>query len=125
MKKTTVKTPKAAKATKAPASPVEAAAKPVSKAPAKKPALKTTSTTITANIDVGFGNAIYVRGDGPGLSWDKGLVMDCAADDKWTITISDAVAPIVFKLLLNDLTWCVGNDYTVEPGGSIAVEPTF
>lgn len=125
MKKTNVKTPKAVKATKAPALPVVAAAKPVSKAPAKKPALKTTSTTITANIDVGFGNAIYVRGDGPGLSWDKGLVMDCAADDKWTITISDAVTPVVFKLLLNDLTWCVGNDYTVEPGGSITVEPAF
>lgn len=124
MKKTNVKTPKAVKATKAPAPPV-AAVKPVSKAPAKKPALKTTSTTITANIDVGFGNAIYVRGDGPGLSWDKGLVMDCAADDKWTITISDAVTPVVFKLLLNDLTWCVGNDYTVEPGGSITVEPAF
>jgi hypothetical protein len=66
-----------------------------------------------------------VRGDGPGLSWDKGLVMDCAADDKWTITISDAVMPIIFKLLLNDLTWCIGNDYTVEPGGSITIEPTF
>jgi hypothetical protein len=120
MKKITAKTPKA------PAAPVVVAAKPVRKAPpAKKPAIKTTSTTITARIDVGFGNAIYVRGEGPGLSWDKGLVMDCAADDKWTITISDAVTPIVFKLLLNDLTWCAGNDYTVEPGGRITIEPTF
>ena len=125
MKKTTAKTPKTSKGAKAPAAPVAAAAKPVRKAPAKKPAIKTTITTITANLDVGFGNAIYVRGDGPGLSWDKGLVMDCAADDKWTITISDAVMPIVFKLLLNDLTWCIGNDYTVEPGGSITIEPTF
>ena len=123
MKKNPAKTPKA---TKAPTAPVAAAFKPVRKdPPAKKPAVKTTRTTITANIDVGFGNAIYVRGDVPGLSWDKGLVMDCAADDKWTITISDAVAPIVFKLLLNDLIWCVGNDFTVEPGGSIAIEPTF
>ena len=119
MKKTTAKTPKTSKA------PAAAAAKPVRKVPAKKPAIKTTITTITANLDVGFGNAIYVRGDGPGLSWDKGLVMDCAAVDKWTITISDAVMPIVFKLLLNDLTWCIGNDYTVEPGGSITIEPTF
>jgi hypothetical protein len=122
MKKTNVKTPKT---TKTPASPGRAAAKPVQKAPTKKPAIKTTSTTVTANIDVGFGNAIYVRGDGPGLSWDKGLVMDCAADDKWTITISDAVKPVVFKLLMNDLIWCAGNDYLVEPGGKITIEPTF
>ena len=122
MKKINVKTPKT---TKAPAAPRRPAAKPVQKAPAKKAAIKTTITTITAKIDVGFGNAIYVRGDGPGLSWDKGLVMDCAADDEWTITISDAVKPVVFKLLMNDLTWCAGNDYLVEPGGKITIEPTF
>jgi hypothetical protein len=123
MKKTNVKIPRTTKVTKAVSAP--ATAKPVRKAPAKKPAIKTTSTTITAKIDVGFGNAIYVRGDGPGLSWDKGLVMDCVADDEWSITISDAVKPVVFKLLMNDLTWCAGNDYLVEPGGSIAIEPTF
>jgi hypothetical protein len=122
MKKINVKTPKT---TKAPTAPGRAAAKPVQKAPAKKAAIKTTSTTITAKIDVGFGNAIYVRGDGPGLSWDKGLVMDCAADDEWTITISDAVKPVVFKLLMNDLTWCAGNDYLVEPGAKIAIKPAF
>ena len=122
MKKTTAKTPKFVKA---PVAPPVVPPKPLRTPPAKKPAVKTTSTTITANIDVGFGNAVYVRGEGPGLSWDKGLVMDCVADDKWTITISDAVGPIVFKLLLNDLIWCIGNDYTVEPGGSLAIEPTF
>jgi hypothetical protein len=51
--------------------------------------------------------------------------MDCVADDQWIITISDALAPIVFKFLLEDETWCAGNDYSVEPGGSITIEPTF
>jgi hypothetical protein len=41
------------------------------------------------------------------------------------VTISDALAPVVFKLLLNDVTWCTGTDYSVEPGGSITSEPTF
>ncbi len=105
---------------------IEAAVvKPVEAAPAKKPAVKTTRTIIVAKIDVGFGNALYVRGEGPGLSWDKGLVMDCVADSEWTVTISDALAPIVFKFLVNDITWCAGNDYVVEPGGSITIEPTF
>src|SRR5688572_5617630 len=29
-------------------------------------------TTITARVDVGFGNALFLRGEGAGLSWNKG-----------------------------------------------------
>jgi hypothetical protein len=105
--------------------PVAFVAKPVQPVPVKKPAAQNTRTKITAKIDVGFGNALYIRGEGPGLSWDTGLVMDCAADAQWTVTISDAVAPVVFKFLVNDITWCVGTDYSVEPGASITLEPTF
>jgi len=116
MKKTATKSTKTAKA---------AAPKPVRKAPVKKPAASTSSTKITANIDVGFGNTLYIRGEGPGLSWDRGLAMDCVADDEWTITISDATVPIVFKFVMNDATWSAGNDFVVEPGGSITITPTF
>ncbi len=105
--------------------PAVEVAKPVPPAPAKKPAAQPTRTTIVANIDVGFGNALYIRGEGPGLSWEKGLVMDCVSDAQWIVTISDAVGPIVFKFLRNDVTWCVGIDYTVEPGASITLEPAF
>ena len=83
------------------------------------------TVTIEAKIDVGFGNALYVRGEGPGLSWDKGIMMDCVADDKWVITLSDAAKPVVFKFLLNDITWCVGNDCTVDPGASMTTVPVF
>lgn len=124
MKKITAKNSKSAKAAAA-ASPGGTAANSARKAPAKKPAARTTSTKITAQIDVGFGNTLYIRGEGPGLSWDRGLAMDCMADDAWTITISDATVPVVFKFLLNDMTWCVGNDYVVEPGGSTEVVPSF
>jgi hypothetical protein len=51
--------------------------------------------------------------------------MDCASDARWDVTISDAVSPVVFKFLVNDVTWCVGADYSVDPGASITVEPTF
>ncbi|HZL44585.1 MAG TPA: hypothetical protein VFC28_00030 [Opitutaceae bacterium] len=116
---------KNAKTVKAAAAPAAGVAKPFREAPAKKPAARTTRTTIVAKIDVGFGNALYIRGEGPGLSWDKGLMMDCASDDQWNVTISDAVTPIVFKFLLNDATWCLGTDYSVEPGASITIEPAF
>ena len=122
MKKTATKSSKIAKIA---AAPEAGAAKPAVTAPAKRPATQTTRTTIAAKIDVGFGNALYIRGEGPGLSWDKGLVMDCISDDQWIVTISDAVAPIVFKFLLNDVTWCAGNDFMVAPGDSFMIEPTF
>ena len=120
MKKITTKSSKSAKSAAPPSGAASAAAPPV-----KKPAAKTTSTKITAQFDVGFGNTLYVRGEGPGLSWDRGLAMDCVSDDEWTITLSDATVPVTFKVLLNDITWCVGNDYVVEAGGTTVVVPSF
>jgi hypothetical protein len=55
----------------------------------------------------------------------KGLAMDCIADDRWLFIIHDASRPIIFKFLLNDVTWCVGEDYSVEPGTSFTLEPVF
>jgi hypothetical protein len=124
MKKTTTKGTKTAK--KRAAAPAGAVAVlPVRKPPEKKPAVKITSTKIAAQIDVGFGNTLYIRGEGPGLSWDRGLVMDCVGDNLWTITLSDAAKPIVFKFLLNDITWCVGDDYITDPDTTTTIVPVF
>jgi hypothetical protein len=129
----------------APAAPVKtivsASPKPVaSKAPAKKkpaaaapaPAKKKSSvqtevpaTFISARCNIGFGNHLYVRGEGPGLSWEHGVAMDCVGSDMWSITLKGATAPILFKVLVNDLTWSAGNDYVVEPGQSVTVSPAF
>jgi len=127
MKKTIKKAPASitkgstpAKATKAPAKKMTAPAK-------KKPVVTTEppATFISAKIDIGFGNHLYIRGEGPGLSWDHGLAMDSVSADLWTTTVKHATDPVVFKVLVNDLSWNAGNDYVVEPGQSITVTPTF
>jgi len=82
-------------------------------------------TTISANFDVGFGNALYIRGEGPGLSWDKGLRMECLADDRWSLTFAESSRPLVFKFLINDETWSTGVDFTVSPGASVTLTPSF
>jgi hypothetical protein len=108
------------------AKPVAAAAAPkpvVVVKPAKKSGPQ--PTVIEANIDVGFGNTLYLRGEGPGLSWDRGQTLDCLKDDLWSYTIEAAARPIVFKFLINDETWCTGDDYVVEPGNKITLVPTF
>jgi hypothetical protein len=118
MKKTTKSVTPPAPATKAPA-------KKKTAAPAvKKTAAKSPPTVITAHINIGFGNTLYLRGDGPGLSWDKGVPLDCLTDDKWSLTIEHA-APFVFKVLLNDLMWGTGDDYIAAPGATIDITPDF
>ena len=82
-------------------------------------------TTVTARIDVGFGNALFLRGEGPGLSWDTGLAMECAGSDVWSITLVESARAYTFKFLLNDTTWSKGPDFTVACGTSITLTPEF
>jgi hypothetical protein len=82
-------------------------------------------TTITAKIDIGFGNTLFLRGEGPGLSWNHGVALDCVDDDKWSITLPGAHRVVIFKFLVNDLTWSAGSDYLVEPGSTSVFVPAF
>jgi hypothetical protein len=102
-------------------SKVEAPAPKAAPAPVAVPA----ATVISAKIDVGFGNSIYIRGEGPGLSWNKGELLDNVGSDAWSISLSGAKHPIVFKLLINDTTWSTGDDFVAEPGSKATVTPTF
>jgi hypothetical protein len=123
--------PASAKAVKASApksAPVKAAPAKKAVAPAKKKvdvAAEPPATFISAQIDIGFGNHLYLRGEGPGLSWDHGVAMDSLSSNLWTASVKGANLPVVFKVLVNDLTWSSGADYVVEPGQSITITPTF
>jgi hypothetical protein len=129
MKKTTKKTVAAAKAVakpvaKAAVKAVKAATKTLT-APAKKKTGEPPVTFISAQTDIGFGNLLYVRGVGPGLSWDRGVPMDCVGTGLWTVSVKNATAPVVFKVLVNDLSWSAGEDYVVSPGQSVTITPSF
>ena len=124
MKKSAKKLPaKKAAVTKPTKAPAKKAAAPAKK---KSPASAGSSVTyISAQIDIGFGNHLTIRGEGPGLSWDQGLVMDCVGPNLWTATISKATRPVTFKLLVNDLSWSTGADYVAAPGKSLTIYPAF
>ena len=108
-----------------PAAPVALAA-PVSAPAVVRPAVVPTSiTTISAQVDVGFGNTLYIRGSGGGLSWSVGLPMTCAAADLWRISLDAARQDIAFKVLVNDLTWNTGPDFAVAAGTNVTVKPGF
>lgn len=94
------------------------------KAPAKKPAASKL-TTICAKIDVGFGNTLYLRGSGAGLSWDRGVAMGNTTSDEWKWTTDTAKSSIEFKILINDEIWSAGPNSVVAPGARVDVEPSF
>lgn len=106
-----------------PAAPVVAPAVKAAAAPAAKPVRK--PTVIAARINIGFGNTLFVRGEGPGLSWDRGLAMDCLADDLWSVSLPGSANGVVFKFLVNDLSWSAGSDFVVASGESVELTPSF
>ncbi len=123
VKKTATKTAKKA-VKKEPAKKAAVKKTPVNKkVAAKKASSKTTS--LTAKVDVGFGNALYIRGDAPGLSWDHGTEMECAASDEWSWSAKGLKDPVEVKVLLNDNVWSGGPNIVIEPGKSAVVEPAF
>ena len=121
--KTPAPAKKSAPAPKAPASAAKTAS-PKTAAP-KATAPKAIVTTISARIDVGFGNSLFVRGEGPGLSWDQGVAMECTGDDQWTLVLGESARPLAFKFLIHDPVWSVGEDYSAKPGSSLLLVPTF
>jgi hypothetical protein len=130
MKKATItEAPSAKPAKKAPAKAAPAptpAPKPAKKAAVKKPVPATAGlTVVVARVDVGFGNLLFIRGEGPGLSWDRGVPMDCVASDQWTWSTAAASRPFAYKVLINDERWSAGEDYVAEVGVENTVSPVI
>jgi membrane protein involved in colicin uptake len=119
---------KKAPAKKAPvakkAAPAKAAAP--KKAPAKKVAgKKVVQTSLIARVDVGFGNSLYVRGSGAGLSWTKGTLLDNVSPYEWAFKSTKAKGDVEFKFVLNDEIWAEGENLTVAVGGTSISSPIF
>src|SRR5579872_4703866 len=68
------------------------------------------ATTVAVKVDIGFGNTLFIRGEGAGLSWDKGQPLDCIDSSTWIWSHRPASEPVTFKLLINDQLWCRGEN---------------
>lgn len=81
-------------------------------------------TVIDVKHDVGFGNALFLRGQGGGLNWEHGVPLVCVDGKtwRWSGKVKD---PLTFKLLINDKIWSAGNDITIKPGQKISLKPKF
>jgi hypothetical protein len=80
-------------------------------------------TEIIAQVDVGFGNTISIRGMGAGLSWDKGQPMAWTGDAwHWN---TNSKENFEFKVLINDQTWMPGENLHAKAGSKVVFKPAF
>jgi hypothetical protein len=82
-------------------------------------------TTVEVKRDVGFGNTLFIRGQGDGLSWDQGIPLRCVDASTWIWTTTEVKDQLVFKLLLNDQTWSQGGNQIAPAGKKTEVAPVF
>jgi hypothetical protein len=82
-----------------PVSPDEAAPAP--------PVSSDGATRLLVTAYIGIGNRLFIRGDGPGLEWDKGVPLQFVSIGKWRWETTEAVSPIRFRLYKNDDIECI------------------
>ncbi len=83
------------------------------------------TSTLVATAYIGIGNKLYVRGDGPGLSWDQGVPMQFLAIGKWGWTSPEGAEPITCRIYRNDETPMLDENIVLEPGAKAEVTPRF
>ena len=83
-------------------------------------------TRLVATAYIGIGNKLYIRGEGPGLSWDKGIPLQFVSIGKWRWESPDATTPVSAKLYKNDQVECTGlGTLILEPGRQHEVNAGF
>jgi hypothetical protein len=84
----------------------------------------TTRLMVTAYI--GIGNRIFIRGEGPGLSWDEGVPLEFVSIGKWRWQTLTAPETVRFKLYKNDREECRSlKTDSIEPGHLQEVTASF
>ena len=84
------------------------------------------ATRLLVTAYIGIGNRLFIRGAGPGLSWNKGLPLQFVSIGKWRWETSDATAPVQYKLYKNDdIESAAVGLQTLDPGQQQEVTATF
>ncbi len=80
---------------------------------------------VTVKYDVGFKNTLYIRGNGAGLSWEKGRVMRNTGTDTWVWESEAPVRECEFKVLINDQIYEEGANRRLMQVKVVQYSPTF
>jgi len=83
------------------------------------------TTTVVANVMIGIGNKPFLRGEGPGLSWDVGVSMNFVEIGKWAWSPPRKNAPLTVQVYRNDQDPDNGGKIEVAPGQKLEITPNF
>jgi|GEM_PF-599781 len=98
--------------------PVEEEEAPTKKAPGGM-------TTVIAKVMIGIGNKPYVRGEGPGLSWEEGVPMNFLEIGKWAWSPSRKNASVTIQIYRNDEDPDNSGKHEIKPGEKFELTPYF
>ena len=93
----------------------------------EKTSTKTVSgtTSVIANVMIGIGNKPFLRGEGPGLSWDEGVPMNFIEIGKWSWSPPRKNASLTVQLYRNDEDPDQTGKIEVKAGDKIEINPDF
>jgi hypothetical protein len=84
------------------------------------------ATRLVVTAYIGIGNRMFIRGEGPGLGWDKGVPLSFVSIGKWRWETNDATKAVTFKLYKNDETECTAlGERSVAPGAQLELNASF
>jgi hypothetical protein len=84
------------------------------------------ATRLLVTAYIGIGNRLFIRGEGPGLSWEKGVPLQFVSIGKWRWESSEPAAPVKYKLYKNDAVECTAlGQQQVDPGQQQEVAAAF
>jgi hypothetical protein len=83
------------------------------------------ATRLLVTAYIGIGNKLFIRGDGPGLSWEKGVPMQFVSIGKWGWASHDVTGPVACKLYKNDETAALSGEIFLEPGKHVELTALF
>lgn len=81
---------------------------------------------ITVKYDVGFHNAIYIRGQGgANLNWERGVPLKNISANEWVWDCDANFSTIEFKILINDRVYETGPNHHLKYGSQAQILPKF
>jgi hypothetical protein len=84
------------------------------------------ATRLLVTAYIGIGNRLFIRGDGPGLNWSKGVPLQFVSIGKWSWETAETSAPVKFKLYKNDEVECTAlGSRHLEPGRQQEITASF
>jgi hypothetical protein len=83
------------------------------------------ATRLVITAYIGIGNRLFIRGDAPGLDWEKGIPLTFVSIGKWRWETSDATSTVRFKLYKNDQVESTLGQASVEPGAQLELSASF